>query len=69
MLQLAEEDQHKLLMNEITNLKRLVSQKEEKLRKLKMAEIYSKKVLSCKNRQLLFMSMIQFLWTKSQVMF
>ena len=49
MLQLAEEDQHKLLMTEITNLKRLVSQKEERLRKLKMAEIYSKKVPSCRN--------------------
>ena len=44
MLVMVEEDQQKLLIGEIANLQKAIKQKEEKLRKLKMAEIYRKKV-------------------------
>jgi len=43
LLSLAEEDQQKLLVDEIASLKQEIMLKEEKLRKLKMAELYSKK--------------------------
>lgn len=42
---MAEEEQQKLLMTETARLKKDIKQKEEKLRKLKMAEIYRKKVI------------------------
>lgn len=45
MLSMAEEEQQKLLMTETARLKKDIKQKEEKLRKLKMAEIYRKKVI------------------------
>ena len=45
LLSLAEEDQQKLLVDEIASLKQEIMLKEEKLRKLKLAELYSKKVM------------------------
>ena len=51
LLSLAEEDQQKLLVGEIASLEQAILLKEEKLRKLKMAELYSKKVIMHRVRE------------------
>ena len=51
LLSLAEEDQQKLLVDEIASLEQAILLKEEKLRKLKMAELYSKKVIMHRVRE------------------